>query len=225
MKCADTRCCCSACGSEALCCRSAADSMSSSTKVSLHVDLRTTTADASLLVPLSRVGGLVWRARCPSLPDCTIQHQCTGCQHWKTAAHMHGKQCRDCYNQEHPPHPAFTAAASTPPPSTSSPLSMFGRPTGCIDQLTTVERAAIVTLHQLGWTGQDIAQTLKCSENTVSLWVARWRDERSVGDAERSGRPRCTSADTDESIILHSNCDRPPYGPGITHTSLQTLGC
>jgi len=82
---------------------------------------------------------------------------------------------------------------------------MFGRPTGCIDQLTTVERAAIVTLHQLGWTGQDIAQTLKCSENTVSLWVARWRDERSVGDAERSGRPCCTSADTDESIILHSN--------------------
>ena len=77
---------------------------------------------------------------------------------------------------------------------------MFGRPSGCIDQLTTVERAAIVTLHQLGWTGQDIAQTLKCSENTVSLWVARWRNERSIADAGRSGRPRCTDEATDVAI-------------------------
>ena len=82
---------------------------------------------------------------------------------------------------------------------------MFGRPSGCIDQLTEVERSAIVTLHGIGWTGQDIAQTLKCSENTVSLWVARWRDERSVADAERSGRPRCTSDDTDQDIMLHSD--------------------
>jgi len=82
---------------------------------------------------------------------------------------------------------------------------MFGRPSGCIDQLTTVERAAIVTLHQLGWTGQDVAQTLKCSENTVSLWVARWRDERSLADAERSGRPRATLDDTDQDIGLYSD--------------------
>jgi transposase len=51
----------------------------------------------------------------------------------------------------------------------------------------------------------DLLQTLKCSENTVSLWVARWRDERSVADAERSGRPRCTSDDTDQNIMLHSD--------------------
>jgi IS30 family transposase len=47
---------------------------------------------------------------------------------------------------------------------------MFGRPSGCIDQLTFVERAAIVTLHQVEWTGRDIARELRCSENTVSLW-------------------------------------------------------
>ena len=47
-----------------------------------------------------------------------------------------------------PPHP------STPPPA----LSMFGRPSSCIDQLTTIERAAIVTLHGVGWTGRTIAQ-------------------------------------------------------------------
>jgi transposase len=82
---------------------------------------------------------------------------------------------------------------------------MFGRPSGCIDQLTEVERAAIVTLHGMGWTGRDIAQAIKCSENTVSLWVQRWRDEHLVSDAERSGRPRCTTHDTDQKIGLLSD--------------------
>ena len=39
--------------------------------------------------------------------------------------------------------------------------------------------------------------------------------------------PAATAASNAASIhITHSaNCDRPPYGPGITHTSLQALGC
>lgn len=82
---------------------------------------------------------------------------------------------------------------------------MFGRPSGCIDQLTEVERAAIVTLDKLGWLHKDIAQTIKCSEHTVSLWVARWREQHSVADAERSGRPRCTTEDTDQEIGLLSD--------------------
>ncbi len=82
---------------------------------------------------------------------------------------------------------------------------MFGRPTGCIDQLTEVERSAIVTLNQVGWLHKDIAHALHCSENTVSLWVQRWRNERSVADAERSGRPRCTTDDTDQEIGLYSD--------------------
>lgn len=82
---------------------------------------------------------------------------------------------------------------------------MFGRPSGCIDQLTFVERAAIVTLHGVGWTGQDIAQELHCSENTVSLWLTRWQETRSLEDSERSGRPRCTTDDTDQDIMLHSD--------------------
>jgi len=53
---------------------------------------------------------------------------------------------------------------------------MFGRPSGCIDQLTTVERAAIITLHGIGWTGREIAQELHCSENTVSLWLTSWNE-------------------------------------------------
>jgi transposase len=92
------------------------------------------------------------------------------------------------------------AAATAVPPAPSSPLSVFGRPTGCIDLLTLVERAAIVTLHKEGWTGRDIAQELHCSENTVSLWLTRWNETRSLEDAERSGRPRCTTDATDDAI-------------------------
>jgi transposase len=82
---------------------------------------------------------------------------------------------------------------------------MFGRPQGCIDQLTIVERAAIVTLDTLGWLHKDIAQALKCSENTVSLWVNRWHDEHSLADGDRSGRPRCTHDDTDQDIMVYSD--------------------
>jgi transposase len=70
---------------------------------------------------------------------------------------------------------------------------MLGRPSGCIDQLTLVERAAIVTLHGVGWTGRDIAQELHCEEHAVTRWVRRWEETRSLEDGERSGRPRCTS--------------------------------
>ena len=91
-------------------------------------------------------------------------------------------------------------------PEPSPPLSMFGRPTGCIDQLTTVERAAIVTLHGMGWTGRDIAQELHCSEHTViTVGALGGRRHRSLEDAERSGRPRCTTDDTDQDIMLHSD--------------------
>jgi transposase len=82
---------------------------------------------------------------------------------------------------------------------------MFGRPSGCIDQLTEVERSAIVTLDKVGWLHKDIAEALHCSENSVSLWVHRWRDEHSIADADRSGRPRSTTDDTDQDIMLYSD--------------------
>ena len=82
---------------------------------------------------------------------------------------------------------------------------MFGRPPGCIDQLTTAERAAIITLHGVGWTGRDIAEAIKCSEQTVSLWINRWNSSHSLNDADRSGRPRCTTDETDQTIGLLSD--------------------
>lgn len=118
--------------------------------------------------------------------------------------------CVDCHNQQQR-HSSSTAAAAATTSSSqtdsslSPPFSIFGRPDSCMDQLTDVERSAITTLHKIGWTGRDIAQVIKCSENTVSMWVNRWEDTHSVHDSDRSGRPRCTTDDTDQDIMLYSN--------------------
>lgn len=55
-------------------------------------------------------------------------------------------------------------------------------------------------LHKIGKLNKEIAAMIPCNEQTVSLWVSRWRDEHSVSDAERSGRPRCTDQQTDVAI-------------------------
>lgn len=133
----------------------------------------------------------------------SLQDFCHGC-----SRRIHRKQgdrhhlCADCDYARH--HASLLPLPPSPSPSTSSPPSLFGRPPGCLDQLSLVERAAIVTLHGVGWTGRSIAQELRCSENTVSLWLARWQETRSLEDSERSGRPRCTTDDTDQEIGLLS---------------------
>ncbi len=116
----------------------------------------------------------------------------------------HGHECNDCHNAQLL-QALHASLPPSPPPSSPPPLSMFGRPSGCIDQLTTVERAAIITLHGIGWTGRDIAQELHCSEQTVSLWLTRWNETRSLEDSERSGRPRCTTDEADQQIGLLSD--------------------
>lgn len=112
--------------------------------------------------------------------------------------------CDQCEQKLHSDaHPSPLKSPSPPPPS--SPLSMFGRPSGCIDQLTLVERAAIVTLHGVGWSDCNIAKELHCDEHTVSRWIIRWQETRSLQDTDRSGRPRCTEDEKDQDIMLFSN--------------------
>jgi transposase len=127
-----------------------------------------------------------------------VQEQCRGCGKWIQTTSNRTHVCLDCRHQQEQQEdpPVHPPAASTSSPS----LSFFGRPTGCIDQLSEIERSAIITLHEIGWTGVDIAHALKCSENTVSLWTNRWRDTHSIADADRSGRPRCTDDATDVAI-------------------------
>jgi len=127
---------------------------------------------------------------------CSVQHPCKQCGQPTTA--RGGEKHRLCPECNHARRYPSSAAAAAPPPSPPSPpLSIFGRPEGCIDQLTELEREAIVTLHKLGWLHKEIAAKVPCSEKTVSLWVRRWEEEHSLDDKGRSGRPRCTDEDTD----------------------------
>ena len=179
--------------------------MSEHTKVSVAIDHCATTAACAQMDPLSRHAALACCALLRLAPD--LQEQCRDCSRWihKTSNRTH--ICLDCRKQreQEGEDPSSAAAAAPAPAALSPPSSMFGRPSGCIDQLTLVERAAIVTLHGVGWTGRAIAQELHCSENTVSLWLQRWTDTRSLADAERSGRPRLTTPEQDDSIVDYSD--------------------
>ena len=127
---------------------------------------------------------------------------CKGCQqlHWPYQLNTH-YLCYDCnYKRQH----SSTPSSSSTPPATPPELSIYGRPSGCIDQLTLIERAAIVTLHNIGWTGRDIAQEIHCSENTVSLWLNRWQDVHSLEDSDRIGRPPVLDEFQSQSIIEYS---------------------
>jgi len=101
---------------------------------------------------------------------------------------------------------------------------MFGRPSGCIDQLTELERSAIITLDKVGWLHKDIAQALHCSENSVSLWVNRWREEHSLADVERTGRPRCTTDGTDQSVGILSD-QKPTLAPKDIRREMELDCC
>jgi transposase len=89
-----------------------------------------------------------------------------------------------------------------PPPSPLPPISppLFNRPQSCIDQLSDIERSAIIVLANENYSTKDIADKIHCSENTVNLWINRWNETHSLHDADRSGRPRITDEETDLNI-------------------------
>jgi hypothetical protein len=47
---------------------------------------------------------------------------------------------------------------------------------------------------------QEIAHRIPCNVHTVGHWIRRWESERSLQDAQRSGRPRCTDEAMDEAM-------------------------
>jgi transposase len=129
----------------------------------------------------------------------TVQDFCGGCGIRSEVARASKRHlCHDCERERRHPSPAAAASSSSAAPSPPPPL--FDRPEGCLDQLTLVQRAAIVTLDKIGHSRSEIAREISCSLNTVGHWLHSWQQHRSLDDAERSGRPRCTTDDTDQRI-------------------------
>jgi transposase len=99
---------------------------------------------------------------------------------------------------------SMSSKESTSSSSSSPHISFFGRDVDSHLPLGEKERAAIVTLHQAGWTGKDIAELLKCNEHSVSLWLNRFEDENSLSNHARSGRPHSLDKEASHSIIQFS---------------------
>lgn len=136
------------------------------------------------------------------------QEKCKHCGAWTTTnKDSRHHLCPECdYARRHsasiplPPSPPPSPSPPPPPPPT-----LFDRPPGCIDQLTLVQRAAIVTLWLEGQERQEIARKIPCHLNTVGHWIRAWQQRRDCSDAERNGRPRCTTEETDQDIGLLSD--------------------
>ena len=110
---------------------------------------------------------------------------------------MHGTQCRDCYNQQHPPHPvAAPAAAASPPPP------LFPSHAGNHAPLPVVQRAAVVTLVKDGQPRGVVAAKVGTSVPAVRRWVQRYEQHGDVADEPRSGRPHATDEATDINIAV-----------------------
>lgn len=127
-----------------------------------------------------------------------------------TASDTHN-ECNACRRRsqsftENLQHESSTSSTENPSPSSSSShVSFFGRDDDSHLPLVEKERAAIITLHHAGWLGKDIAGLLKCSEQTVCLWLNRFEDENSVSNLPRSGRPHSLDKEASNSIIKFSS--------------------
>lgn len=108
-------------------------------------------------------------------------------------------ECWQCYAKKHQssPHPPLS---TLPPLHDSPPPPLVSRPDGCIDSLTQGQREYIITLWKEGMSRNDIADKIHCSLNTVGHWIREWQQHHSLEEKEKSGQPRCTTAEVDEQI-------------------------
>jgi transposase len=122
----------------------------------------------------------------PNFARCAQQLQCPICQQWKDTRLWHGKQCRDCYNLQHPPHPraAPSAAAAVPDPPAAAVSARA--------HLSPWQRVRAAVLREDGQSATTVAAKLHTTPRAVERWSARIAAQQNLAaasDAPRSGRP------------------------------------
>jgi hypothetical protein len=103
---------------------------------------------------LSRVAVCCRVRRCALLRIHRMQHICPGCHKWKTAAHMHGKQCRDCYDRASAS--VISSAAASLPASLLPSASIHVRTTVWLHRPADNRRTC--SHRRAAWSGMDGAE-------------------------------------------------------------------
>jgi transposase len=174
--------------------------MSSSTKVSLQIDHCTTTADAPLVVTLSRAAVPVcvcgWAT--VAIHVC-LQRPCRECGKLYTvrAGEKH-HLCRACNNERR--HPSFASAAAASPSTPSPPPPLFDRDEHSHGHLSQEQRFAIRILHKEGRDEAYIAARIPCDVRSVRHWLA----QEDTNDSPRSGRKRKTTTEQDAAVVAEA---------------------
>ncbi|XP_066981031.1 uncharacterized protein [Macrobrachium rosenbergii] len=85
------------------------------------------------------------------------------------------------------------------------------------------QRSRIIGESERGVPTGDIAVSVGVSTRTVQRWISRWREEGTLANRRRRGRPRITTRQQDEQIIAASIDD--PLKTSVTITQELHLPC
>ena len=85
------------------------------------------------------------------------------------------------------------------------------------------QRGRIIGKRERGVTTRDIAVSVGVSTRTVQRWILRWREEGTLANRPRRGRPRITTRHQDDQIIAASTDD--PMKTSVTITQELHLPC
>src|SRR4051812_1569267 len=89
---------------------------------------------------------------------------CPRCNKWRAAStfarHDTCGACQSAAQRQARELAALPPLPSSPPPEHSPPPPLFDRPQSCLDQLTLVQRAAIVTLDKMRHSRSEIAREI-----------------------------------------------------------------
>jgi transposase len=130
---------------------------------------------------------------------CFVTQTCTACHKSRDEKKFSGRHnvCVDCRLRIQ-----FDAANDTVEREEENSLTLFGRDPHSHSRLSLYDRVAIVALHKIELSDQQIAQRVGCDLRSVHHWISVFDQQGDVEDAPREGRPRLTTEIDDDNIEM-----------------------
>jgi transposase len=140
------------------------------------------------------------------LPCATnTQEYCVSCSSRLSRTLLRARvyRCDNCKG----PHIPFPPSSPLSSPEPASSPSLFDRQSHSHLPLSPIERSAAVVLTRIGETQQQAAEQLGSTRQAVARWNHRFEETREVEDRPRSGRPRETTEEEDELMVMTSTVE------------------